>query len=128
MGSKSRWDEGHLVFYDDPVETATTASRAINKYGVTVITAATQYTYNLGPVEKGLTKYIVALSTFSHVVRGATVVDKILFGTTAGKRYSLTIAPTSKNKTGIMLRGISTNQWAVMSRSSAICSYTTVCT
>ena len=128
MGSKSRWDDGHLVFYDDPVETATTASRAISKYGVTVITAATKYTYTLGAVEKGLTKYIVPLSTFAHTVRGATAVGKILFGTTAGKRNALVISPTSKNKSGVILRGLSTNQWAVMSRSSSICTFSTVCT
>lgn len=128
MVSKSRWINGHLVFYDDPVE-KTTAAGTINKYGLTILASSANATYTMGTPEKGITKYLVGISTFTHTVRGASSVG-VRFGSTGSTIYSLTLAPTTlDNSQGaqVILRGVSTNQWLVMTETSSV-TYSTACT
>ena len=125
MGTKSKWKNGILRFYnnavvDENVE-VTTAAGALLGYGLSVISSTINGTYTLGAPVAGVVKDIVvghnlaSDSSFVATVRFSTVDGQVLAltGATTGVFNGLIMTPTSAYPACVSLRGASTIRWAI---------------
>ena len=109
----------------------TTAAGTLYNCGVSVLAATANATYTMAAPVAGVQKEIVAYTTFTHTVRASSDLS-VVIGKSDGKRYSLSIAPTTKDARGgetAILRGLSTTQWAIVGHSTvSAVTLTTACT
>lgn len=125
MGTKSKWKNGILRFYNNAVVeenvVVTTAAGALLGYGLSVISSTINGTYTLGAPVKGVVKDIVvghnlaSDSSFVATVRFSTVDGQVIALTPAstGVFNGVILTPTSAYPAMISLRGASTVRWAI---------------
>jgi hypothetical protein len=125
MGTRAKWRNGRLTFYNnalvDENVVTTTAAGDIKSYGLSVLGSSANATYTMDPPAKGVEKHVVAYTTWTHTLRASSDLS-VEFGKSGGKRYSITIAPTTKTENlgvSVMLRGVSTTLWSVTSYGSS---------
>jgi len=125
MGTKSKWKNGILRFYNNAVVeenvVVTTAAGALLGYGLSVISSTINGTYTLGAPVAGVVKDIVvghnlaSDSTFVATVRFSTVDGQVTAHTpaTTGVFNGLILTPTSAYPAMVSLRGASTTKWVI---------------
>jgi len=126
MGTKSKWKNGILRFFNNAVVdenvVVTTAAGALLGYGLSVISSTINGTYTLGAPVKGVVKDIVVghnlaakPSSFVATVRFSTVDGQVIALTPAstGVFNGVILTPTSAYPAMISLRGASTVRWAI---------------
>lgn len=117
MGTKSKWKNGILRFYNNAVVdenvVTTTAAGALNGYGLSIISDNAARTYTLGAPVKGVTKHITVATSLVATVRLSSVANQVRIAAPATAVNSLTMNPGSTYPTNISLRGISTVMWAI---------------
>jgi len=148
MGTKSKWKNGILRFYnnavvDENVEVISDVASTLTGYGLSVINLTTAAVMTLGAPVKGVTKDIVCGavngSTFVASIRLSTVANTlaspvsvgIVSPSTIAKINTIVLAPTTKRSAFVQLRGLSTLQWCLTSFAAggtAAISFTTACT
>ena len=143
MGTKSKWKNGRLVFYnnavvDEAVEeksaTPTTSYVALNGYGLSVISCTANSRFTLGAPVAGVTKDITVGdgkgSSFTATVRCSTVANSITIGSPTTSINRVVLTPGSTITAYVQLRGVSTVLWAVTSFTTGKggASLTTACT
>lgn len=127
MGTKSKWKNGILRFYNNAVVdenvVTTTAAGTLLGYGLSVIKDNAARTYTLGPPVKGVTKQITLASSLVATVRLSTVANQVRIAAPATDINTLTLNPGSSYPTNVSLRGVSTVLWAI---TGAGCAGTTI--
>jgi len=117
MGTKSKWKNGILRFYNNAVVdenvVTTTAAGTLLGYGLSVISNTAAATYTLGAPVKGVTKHITVDTSFVATVRMSTVENQVRVAAPATAVNSLTLNPGSSYPTNVSLRGVSTVLWAI---------------
>ena len=117
MGTKSKWKNGILRFYNNAVVdenvVTTTAAGTLLGYGLSVISNTAAATYTLGAPVKGVTKHITVDTSLVATVRMSTVPNQVRVAAPATAVNSLTLNPGSSYPTNVSLRGVSTVLWAI---------------
>jgi hypothetical protein len=117
MGTKSKWKNGILRFYNNAVVdenvVTTTAGGTLLGYGLSVLKDSSAATYVLGAPVKGVTKHIIVQTTFAATVRMSTVANQVRVAAPTTAVNSLTLNPGSSYPTNVSLRGVSTVLWAI---------------
>jgi len=113
-----------------PIELNSSADKAMNCNGLSIIRSTIANTHTLARARAGVRKTIVSFSTFTQTIRGASAVG-VRFGSTANVFYSLSITGTTKTKARgsmVQLQARSSAVWIVTFRSTALCAFSTACT
>ena len=128
MGTKSKWKNGILRFYnnavvDENVVTTTENQSAINGYGLSVIkhtaAATTAGVYVLGAPVMGVTKQVIVQSSNPVHLRGSTVDNQVRFAAPTTDVNALILTPGSSYPANVSLRGVSTVLWAIVGGGAA---------
>lgn len=106
------------------VRTHTSSTKALDAFGVSIITAATsgkaeKVFFTLGTPRAGVRKIIVQGCTFAQKVRGSSVAKQVCFGTTSLLSFTMSKTTKGLNKTAVELVGLSTTRWVFLNRSTA---------
>jgi len=122
MGTKSKWKNGILRFYnnavvDENVESID-ATTALLGYGLSVINTTADQSYSLGAPCAGVTKDILVGNG-----DGSSFVASIILTTgntlstpsTIKSKHMFTLTPGSTIPAYVQLRGVSTTVWALTS-------------
>lgn len=148
MGTKSKWKNGILRFYnnavvDENVEVISDVASNLTGYGLSAINLTTAAVMTLGAPVKGVTKDIVCgltiNSSFAASIRLSTVANTlaapnsvgIVSPSTIAKINTIVLSPSSQHSACVQLRGLSTVEWCLKSFNTtgqAALSFTTVCT
>lgn len=128
MGTKSKWVNRRLTFYNAPLNfstgsyavdqnvVTTTAAGALNGYGLSYITTTAAGTYTLGAPEAGVEKQIIVNSSFAATVRASSVANsRTIASPSSDTQNSIILTPGSTYTASATLRGLSTVLWALMS-------------
>ena len=128
MGTKSKWKNGRLVFYnnavvDEAVEEfsadPTTSYVAMRGYGLSVVSCTANSLFTLGAPVAGVTKDVTVGdgkgSSFTCTVRCSTVANAITIGSPTTSINTVVLTPGSTIPAYVQLRGVSTVLWAVTS-------------
>lgn len=125
MGTKSKWINGILRFYNNAVVdenvVVTTAAGTLTGYGLSVISSTVAGTYTMAPPIKGVIKDIhvgyngAKGSTFAATVRFSSVANQVTGSGPATTEVinGVVLTPLSTYPAVISLRGVSTVVWAI---------------
>ena len=119
--TKAKWIRGTLTFYNagvsyDPV-VSTTAAGTITNYGVSVLAGPAASTYTMDAPKKGITKTLIAHTTFPHSVVASTLTT-VYIGSTFRQ---VTLTPTTKTTArglSVKLVARSTIKWEAIAPST----------
>jgi hypothetical protein len=139
VGTKSKWKNGILRFYNDAVveenvETLTTAG-AMRGYGLSVINTTAAATFTMGAPVPGVVKDIavgtIDASSWAATIRCSTVANSITVGSPSSDvQNGIVLTPGSTLPARAQLRGATTILWVLTSFSTGKggAALTTACT
>ena len=120
MGTKSKWKNEVLRFYNDAVidesVDQTTANGFLPGHGLSLISGVPGVTvgvFVLKPPVKGVTKQIVTQTSNIFYVRCSTVDNQVRIAAPTTTVNSIVLHPGSTYPVSVSLRGMSTVLWAV---------------
>ena len=123
MGTKSKWKNGILRFYnnavvEENVEQLSTAG-AVRGYGLTVISTTQAGTYTMGAPVPGVVKDITVGdgdgSSFAATIRCSTVANSVTIASpSSDSQNGIILTPGSTYPAGVSLRGVTTVLWTIV--------------